>query len=314
MSEGKRTGKIVSLNISEEKGVVKIPVDEFTLDELGIVGDAHAGRWHRQVSLLGQETVDRFIAENKRDTKPGEFAENMTLRGLDLGEMAVLDRISIGDVELEVTQIGKKCHGSGCAIYNEVGTCIMPKEGIFTRVLTGGKVSPGDEIVHTPRPFRIHVITLSDRASQGEYSDRSGPRTVELLNEFYADKRWHLQITTTLMPDNRDDLSGLLRQLTDAGVDAIFTLGSTGVGPRDIAPEAIAAVTDKVIPGIMDHIRLKYGADKPAALLSRSVAAMIDSTLVFALPGSVRAVQEYVAEILKSIEHMVFMVHGLDNH
>ena len=307
-------GRVVSVNVSEQKGTVKHPIDEITIGPTGVVDDAHAGLWHRQVSLLSQERIDAFVAATGRRVEPGEFAENITVVGLDLARAAVLDRFTIGRVELEVSQIGKECHGDQCAIFREVGKCIMPTEGLFGRVIEGGTVRPGDKIGLAERPLRILLITLSDRAAAGQYTDRSGPRAREVLEQFLAPKRWHEHIETVLLPDDADELRRRLTGAVDDGVDVIFTLGGTGVGPRDTAPETVLSVCDKTIPGIMEHIRVKFGAQHPSALLSRSVAALAGATQIYALPGSVRAVEEYLEEILKTLEHALFMVHGLDVH
>ncbi|OGQ88531.1 MAG: molybdenum cofactor sulfurase [Deltaproteobacteria bacterium RIFOXYD12_FULL_56_24] len=127
--------------ISEKKGMVKKEVPEINLEEnWGITGDAHAGIWHRQVSLLAGESIDT-VKKKLPHLKHGVFAENIVTRGLDLMTLAVGDRLVINDqVELEVTQIGKKCHNDGCAIKKATGDCIMPKEGIFTKVIRGGVV------------------------------------------------------------------------------------------------------------------------------------------------------------------------------
>ena len=124
-------GKVISVNISEEKGTIKHSVPEMQIDKNGVVNDAHSGPWHRQVSLLSQEDIDCFSKEMSREIKQGEFAENITVSGINLGNAAVLDKFRIGQVELEVTQIGKECHGDSCAIYREVGKCVMPKKGLF---------------------------------------------------------------------------------------------------------------------------------------------------------------------------------------
>lgn len=141
--------KVVSVNISEEKGVIKKPVDQIVLNEKGVENDAHAGDWHRQVSLLAKESIAKFEEVLGRKLDFGEFAENITTEGITLYTMKPGDLLRIANVELEVTQIGKKCHGDGCAIFSQVGKCVMPKEGIFAKVLKTGTIQPGDEIIYT---------------------------------------------------------------------------------------------------------------------------------------------------------------------
>ncbi len=306
--------KILSVNISEEKGTIKEPVEEITLNHRGVMDDAHAGPWHRQVSLLGKESVDRFSQEAGRPIAFGEFAENMTTEGVELVKTSPLDRFSGENVELEVTQIGKACHGSACAIFREVGNCVMPKEGIFARVIRQGSVKPGDVLTYRPRVFRFHVVTLSDRASKGVYEDKSGPRVVELLKHHFADKPRNIEVNHSVIPDDASSLSVLVEKTTYDEVDVIITTGGTGIGPRDVTVETIRPMLDKEIPGIMEMIRIKYGQEKPNALLSRGIAGLIGETLIYTLPGSVKAVNEYMAEILKTMEHMIYMRHGLDVH
>jgi MOSC domain-containing protein YiiM len=140
-------GKIVSLNISEKKGVRKKPVKEVSLkSEYGIEGDAHASSaWHRQVSLLAVESIQK-MRDKGLDVKPGDFAENITTEGIDLLVLPVGTKLTIGeDIKVEVTQIGKECH-TRCAIYYQAGDCVMPKEGIFVKVLSGGIIREGDRI------------------------------------------------------------------------------------------------------------------------------------------------------------------------
>jgi molybdenum cofactor synthesis domain-containing protein len=307
-------GTVTSVNISKAKGTTKKPVLRARVTGKGIATDAHAGSWHRQVSLLSRESVAALSKECGRDFAPGEFAENISTSGIDLGQVCLGDRFKIGRVALEVTQIGKACHGSSCAIFQEVGRCVMPKQGIFTRVLHGGEVRPGDSIELIPRPLRILAITLSDRASRGEYEDRSGPAARALLETHFTGSHWRAEIQTKLIPDSATRLRALIRLAVKNGVDAVFTLGGTGIGPRDITPDVVRPLLDKEIPGIMEHIRLKYGGKMPAALLSRSVAGVIGSTLLYTLPGSVRATEEYLGEILKSLDHALTMLRGIDDH
>ena len=127
--------------------MIKIPLNEITLRVgWGIEGDAHAGEWHRQVSLLAGESIDR-MREKMPEIDHGMFAENIVTRGIDFSGLSVGDSLNIGDdVVLEITQIGKECHNAGCAIKRTTGECIMPKEGLFCRVLEGGRVTPGMSI------------------------------------------------------------------------------------------------------------------------------------------------------------------------
>jgi MOSC domain-containing protein YiiM len=138
----RRAFRILSLNVSERVGEQKKPAPggRVTLkQDHGIVGDAHAGPWHRQVSFLADEDVDTMRGKGVR-IGFGDFAENVTTRGVDLSSLPVGTRLKLGEAELEVTQIGKECHAH-CAIYRAVGDCVMPRRGIFARVLKGGEVS-----------------------------------------------------------------------------------------------------------------------------------------------------------------------------
>jgi len=142
--------KLVAVSVSDKKGVRKTNVVEAYLEiESGLAGDAHAGSWHRQVSLLAQESIEK-MQKSGLNVQAGDFAENLTTEGIDLLALPVATRLKVGNTAiLEVTQIGKTCHDR-CAIYYQAGDCVMPKEGIFARVLTAGKVAPGDEITSMP--------------------------------------------------------------------------------------------------------------------------------------------------------------------
>jgi MOSC domain-containing protein YiiM len=133
---------------SDKKGIVKKERDRVTLKtNWGIEGDAHAGDWHRQVSLLASESI-ALVREQLPTLKKGAFAENIITRGIDLEKIGIGRRIRVGEsAVLEITQIGKECHNSGCAIKKATGDCIMPREGLFAKVIEGGSVAPGDDIV-----------------------------------------------------------------------------------------------------------------------------------------------------------------------
>lgn len=137
--------RVVSINKSEKKGVIKTPQKEgLFIENFGLEGDAHAGNWHRQVSLLAEESIEK-MKKSIPELKDGDFAENLTTEGIVLYELDLGTRLQIGETIQEVSQIGKECH-KGCAIKQKVGECIMPNEGIFTVVLKGGNVKVGDEI------------------------------------------------------------------------------------------------------------------------------------------------------------------------
>lgn len=138
-------GKIMAVNISREKGTQKVNVHSArVIEDFGLENDAHAGKWHRQISLLSYEKIEAFKKEGA-PVKDGAFGENLTVEGIDLKALPVGTRLKSGEIILEVTQIGKQCH-SGCEIFKIMGDCIMPREGIFARVLHGGVISEGDLI------------------------------------------------------------------------------------------------------------------------------------------------------------------------
>ena len=139
-------GRIKAISVSKERGTQKTNVPRAELKaDFGIIGDAHSGNWHRQVSLLGIESIDKMIAKGAKVT-PGNFAENITTEGIDLCALEIGSKLKLGSgVELEITQFGKECH-SGCEIFEQIGDCIMPREGIFARVLKSGSISVGDTI------------------------------------------------------------------------------------------------------------------------------------------------------------------------
>jgi molybdopterin adenylyltransferase len=305
--------KISSLNISEKKGTVKHPSESVEILETGVEGDAHAGKWHRQVSLLGTESIRKAEEQNSRSFVFGDFGENITTTGIDLYKTNILDRFQSGEVILEVTQIGKKCH-KGCEIMKLSGNCIMPVEGIFCRVIRPGKLSVNDTFTYLPRLIRIAVITLSDRAYQGVYEDKGGPMVVGLLEEFFSGQGRPVHFDTRIIPDDAGQLESVVRKYALDEVDFIVTTGGTGIGSRDITPDVVKDLIDREIPGIMELIRYKYGSVHPNALLSRGVAGLIGKSLIYTLPGSIKAVSEYLAEITTTMEHSLRMVHDVDFH
>lgn len=164
-----------------------------------------------------------------------------------------------------------------------------------------------------PETLNILIVTLSDRASIGEYEDRSGPAIAALLEDCLQKSRFRYTIEREVIPDDATRLKRIL-SAGSTTYHLIFTTGGTGIGPRDITVDVVSALLDKEIPGIMELIRVKYGMQKPNALLSRSIAGITGKSLIFTLPGSVRAVNEYMTEICKTLDHMIHMQYGVDTH
>ena len=167
--------------------------------------------------------------------------------------------------------------------------------------------------MNLPEKYNIVIITLSDRAFKGEYKDLSGPRLREVASEFFSSLNASYTVENVLIPDDPDLLR---KEIVKASLvsDVIFTTGGTGIGPRDITVETVKPMLTKEMPGIMEFIRVKYGAEKPNALLSCGVAGLINKCLIYTLPGSVKAVNEYMSEIIKTLEHTFLMLYGVDKH
>lgn len=164
-----------------------------------------------------------------------------------------------------------------------------------------------------PEKYEVLIITLSDRASRGEYVDQSGPEVQVRLSDFFNSRNWKFNIERVLIPDDQSALGKLLEEAKNS-YNIIITTGGTGIGPRDITVDTVKKYLEKEIPGVMEYIRVKYGATHPSALLSRGVAGIGGKSLVYTLPGSVRAVREYLDEILRTLEHTVLMQYGIDTH
>ncbi len=302
--------KILSVSLSNERSR-KYPADEIELSENGVIGDVHKGSGNRQVSIIDVSHIETFRKLTKaRKTEAGEFAENIRVSGLAGTRVIPFDRFKIGEAELEVTQIGKPFHRE----FSEIGHYVMPRTGIFCRVIKTGKIKVGDEIQYIPKTYKALIITLSDRASKGEYEDRSGPVIKEIFTDFFNKKELPGKIKSEIIPDSSDLLKNLISEAVKEKYDVIITTGGTGISKRDITVETVQPMLDKEIPGITEHIRYKYGSIKPNALLSRGVAGTIDDSLIYTLPGSVKAVKEYMTEILKTMYHLFFMLHGIDVH
>jgi molybdopterin adenylyltransferase len=305
-------GKVEAICTSQRKGIPKTAVSTAQLRcDHGIEGDAHAGPGHRQVSLLAHEQIEAFKMLGNIDLRSGAFAENLVVSGLDLGSLGLGSRVRVGtDAILTITQLGKRCH-QRCAIYDKTGDCIMPRVGLFARVLTGGAVAVGDtvaieQVVERSR-IQAVVLTLSDRCAAGTAQDTAGPAIADLLRESLPA---HIY-TTQILPDGRTGLAERLRHYADGhGIDLVVAVGGTGPAPRDETPEAIRDVVERLTPGFDEAMRQASLAVTPLAMLSRACSGIRGATLILSLPGSERAAVENLRAVLPALPHGLAKLRG----
>jgi molybdenum cofactor synthesis domain-containing protein len=276
----------------------------------GIEGDAHAGPWHRQVSLLAAEDI-AAVRKSLGDLAPGDFAENVIVSGLDLAGMGLGTRLWLGqDVVLSITQIGKVCHAP-CRIAKLTGDCLMPRAGLFARVETGGTVRPGDEatvLTLVPRGrLQAVILTISDRGSRGERTDTAGPAVAKQLAAAMDVNIYR----TEILPDDAGQIAARLKHYADGhSIDLVVTVGGTGFSPRDVTPEATRAVVERPTPGLDEAMRAASLAKTPHAMLSRGTSGIRGTTLIVNLPGSERAARENLAVILPALPHGLEKLRG----
>ena len=314
-------GTIIAICTSEKKGTAKAcRTMAVFLAGFGIEGDAHGGSWHRQVSLISEEKIQAFN-EKGAGVKHGAFGENLVVKGIDFSSLPIGTRLSIGPVRLKITQIGKECHNH-CAIYERLGDCIMPREGVFAIVEKGGIVRPGDKMVVEPLStslssalfkneprlprYKAAILTASDGVSAGKREDLSGP----LIREMLPDTLFEL-VSYQILPDDRDMLAEeLLRLCDEVEADLVLTTGGTGLSPRDCTPEATLDIADRLVPGIAEAMRQHSLTFTKRAMLSRGVAVIRGKSLIINLPGSPKAVRENLAYILSELPHALDVLSG----
>lgn len=302
-------GKVIAVCTSDRKGLQKHDVNTAHFStEWGIDGDAHAGNWHRQVSLLSADKIEAF---NKRGANviPGAFGENLVIEGFDFRALPVGTLLRCGDVLLEMTQIGKECH-SHCEIYKKMGECIMPREGVFARVIEPGSISVGDEMSIEKReghfPWQAAVITLSDKAAAGERKDESGPAIAKRLRE----ASYEVVEEIVIHDDERVLKQQLIRLCDQRQLDLILTTGGTGCSARDITPEATLAIADKNVPGIAEAMRAESLKITRHAMISRAASVIRGKTLIINLPGSPRACIENMDVFMDTIPHAIGLLRN----
>ena len=305
-------GVVKAICISTARGTEKHAIEEANfIRDYGIEGDAHAGKWNRQVSLLSYNKVEEFNAKGG-NVEDGAFGENVLVSGLDFKNLPVGTILKCGEVVLEMTQIGKECH-SHCNIFHRVGDCIMPREGVFAIVKNGGVMKIGDvmvaELPKADAPLRAAVMTLSDKGFAGERIDESGPKAVAML-----EAAGYEIVETLLLPDAQKKIERELIRLADSRqIDLIITTGGTGMSVRDCTPEATLAVATRNVPGIAEAIRAGSMTITKRAMLGRGASVLRNNTLIVNLPGSVKAVEESLEIVLPELEHGLRILKGSAN-
>jgi molybdenum cofactor synthesis domain-containing protein len=307
-------GRIRAVCVSGQKGTPKKNVGSAILAENhGLEGDAHAGTGLSQVSLLAHDKIQAF-REKGAEVADGDFGENLVVEGLDFQNISVGSRLKCGEALLEITRLGKECH-SPCQIHKRMGDCIMPREGVFARVLRGGPIRVGDDLMIEGGPagenkegagFRAAVITVSDKCAAGLREDKSGEAAKKILEDNgYALVAYHI------LPDEEDMLAEALRALCDEGAaDLIITTGGTGFSPRDRTPEATLRVIERPANGIVSAMLFHSLKVTPRAMLSRAAAGIRGGTLIINLPGSPKAVEENLSYIADSLGHGLEILKG----
>lgn len=294
-------GIVKAVCISLKRGTAKKNIHESELiKDFGIKNDAHGGNWHRQVSLISAEKILQFN-KSGGNVKDGDFGENLIVEGIDFKSLPVGTLLKCNESVLEISQIGKDCH-SHCEIFKRVGDCIMPREGVFAKVIKGGYIKEGDVMtaeINKGKKLTAAVITLSDKGSTGQRVDKSGPKVKEILEE-----NGYEVIEYILLSDDKDNISKNLIRLSDQRqVNLIITTGGTGFSNRDNTPEATTAVMTRNAPGIAEAIRFQSMKYTKRAMLSRGVSVIRNNTLIVNLPGSEKAVSESMEVIMGTVEH-----------
>jgi molybdenum cofactor synthesis domain-containing protein len=312
-------GNIVAICVSEEKGTAKQPASEARcIENYGLENDAHAGQWRRQVSLLSLESIEEF--RRRGAIAPfGCFGENLVVRGIDFASLPIGTRLACGEVLLEMSQIGKECR-KPCRIFESMGECIMPVQGVFAVVLRGGIIRTRDEMIalppekHADAPaggkvaYAAAVLTLSDKGAAGQRADESGRTVVSILTS-----RGYRVVHHGILPDDLPAISAELARLADeGGINLILTTGGTGFSKRDVTPEATLQVVTRQCPGIPEAMRAFSLTITRRAMLTRAAAGIRGETLIVNLPGSPKAVSECLGHIMDELEHGLDILTGRD--
>ena len=286
-------GKVLAVCTSERKGLQKHDVHSAHFDtDWGINGDAHAGKWHRQISLLSADAIEAFNRKGA-DVIPGAFGENLVVEGFDFRALPVGTLLRCGNVLLEMTQIGKECH-SHCEIYKKMGDCIMPREGVFARVLEPGTISVGDEMVIVERdghfPWQAAVITFGNSGACGDSVSESGSAVSKRLRE----NGYEVVEQFGIPSDARVLKQQLIRLCDQRQLDIIITTGGNSRSLYSDVPETAISI-----------------ADKQLSCVSGAMCAVIRrKTLIINLSDDAKACMEGMDKFMDTLPHTLGLLRG----
>lgn len=299
-------GKIKSIYIGSRKGELKKRVSQANLREnYGIIGDAHAGAGKRQISLLTEENI-AWLRGRGEKVGIGNLMENLRTTGIELTSLLVGTKLEVGrTILLEISEIGKHS-GKPIKVFAMPEGCLLPLNGLFTKVLKGGTVREEDKIEIAADTLTCGILIISDRSSRGERPDKTGPLVKECINE--------IKITPVrygIIPDEKEYISLVLVTWADqGGVDLILTSGGTGFFSRDVTPEATRGILDKEAGGLSELMRGEGAKSTKRAYLSRGVAGIRKKTLIINLPGNPQGARESLKIVSPILNHAIKVMKG----
>ncbi len=305
------TMTICSINTSAGQSAPKQPVPEAQITCRGLSGDVHAVGGLKAVSLLTQESIDEANAKHSQNYVPGEYGENLTSLGMDTNLVTPLSRITAGEVELEVTQVGKTCEKSPATEMCSKGSNLIQTAGVFLRVTQEGKLKVGDLIKLTPKVLTIHIIEYAANPGGNEVGGLAQAAQA-LLTYLLGSKPWPIEFSSDRVAPEPQALDQVLVKTQAARPDLILTFGRVGVGPGDFTPDVVVMRCTKLIPSLMEYARVHLGDRCPALLMNRGIIGAMGHSLVCTLPDDLGQLKLLLKELAPLLPQLVMSFHGLN--
>jgi MOSC domain-containing protein YiiM len=287
---------VKSVNTSAEKGILKNPVEFIELNETGIVGDVHAGKWHRQVSLLAYESIKKAELVSGIKFPFGAFAENITTSGIEINKAGILDRFENENIILEVTQIGKKCHNK-CEIGRQMGNCIMPAEGIFCRVIKGGIIYPGDIIMWKKKIFQVKIIALVDSDKDDFSNYFQLIKIVQKIRTFFNDIDRDVNIKTEIVQNSAHKFVKTIENIISGDMDVIVTSDFSCKSVNNILAKKIHDYFKACYTDIIEMLFIKNHQNNSNNYLNCGSIGALNKIVLFNLPIHPDSIDKCINEV-----------------